>query len=164
MLTSLDAPNFRLVRVDLENPAPENWQELVPESDIPLESFVYAGGYLCLLYHKDAQNVIRVHDSDGAYLRDVPLPAVASLYDWTADWRVPEVFLGVSSYLTPPAVFRYDAATDALEPDMVGGGPARRLARTSRSRSGTPPGTARGSRCSSSTSGTSRSTARTRRC
>jgi prolyl oligopeptidase len=119
VMTSLDAPNFKIVRVDLENPALENWTDLVPESDLPIQSFQYAGGYLFIHYLEDARTVIRVHTSDGAYVRDVPLPAVASLYDWAADWRQTEVFLGVSSYLTPPAVLRYDAATDALAEDMV---------------------------------------------
>ena len=119
MMTSLDAPNFRIAQVDLENPARQNWKTLIAESDLPIQSFLYAGGYLYVLYLKDARAIVRVHSADGAYLGDVPLPAVVSVADWAADWRDPRVFLGVSSYLTPPAVFRYDAATGAFEKDMA---------------------------------------------
>ncbi|MBM3308385.1 MAG: S9 family peptidase [Candidatus Eisenbacteria bacterium] len=120
MMTSLEAPNFRILRVDLENPARLNWQELVPESDLTLQSFLYGGGHLCLLYLKDAHTLVRVHDAaTGAHLRDVPLPEVAAVYDWAGDWRSPEVFFGLSSYLTPPTVLRYDATTGALREDMA---------------------------------------------
>jgi prolyl oligopeptidase len=36
-LTNLDAPRWRLVRIDQSNPQPERWRTVVPESELPLD-------------------------------------------------------------------------------------------------------------------------------
>ncbi len=114
MMTTLDAPNWRMVKVDPANPALDNWAVLVPEGEHALQTFVVAGDHLLVQYLEDATSAIRVFTTDGEYLRDVPLPEVCSLYDWTCDWRRPEILLGLSSYLTPPTSYHYDAHSDAL--------------------------------------------------
>jgi prolyl oligopeptidase len=114
MMTTLDAPNWRILKVDLTDPSQENWVELIPESDDALQTYLVADDHLLLQYLEDARSVIKVFGTDGEYLRDVPLPEVCSVYDWTYDWRYPDVLIGVSSYLMPPTVYHYDVGTAEL--------------------------------------------------
>ena len=114
MMTTLDAPNWRMVKVDPANPARDNWAVLVPESEHALQTFLVAGDRLLVQYLENATSAIKVFTTDGEYLHDVPLPEVCSLYDWTCDWRRPEILLGLSSYLTPPTSYDYDAHSDEL--------------------------------------------------
>ncbi|MFH1865396.1 MAG: prolyl oligopeptidase family serine peptidase [Candidatus Eisenbacteria bacterium] len=114
MMTTLDSPNWRLLKVDLENPSADNWADLVPESEHALQTFLVAGDRLLLQYLEDAKTVIKVFTADGEYLRDVPLPEVCSVYDWTCDWREPEILLGLSSFLIPPTSYHYDVHAEKL--------------------------------------------------
>ena len=113
--TTHEASNRRILKVDLTDPDPERWQELIPEGSHAIQSHLIAGDRLLVHYLEDARSVIKVYTTDGEYLADVPLPKVCSVFDWTCDWRRPEVLVGLSSYLIPPTSYHYDIATNELE-------------------------------------------------
>jgi len=119
LITTLDAPNWRGYKVDLENPERENWVDLLPETENTLVGHMTAGDFLLAHYLVDARSVVKVYTLDGDYLHDVPLPEVTSLYDWTCDWRESEILFGISSYLTPPKAFHYDIESGSLSDFMV---------------------------------------------
>ena len=108
MLTRQGAPNGRLVRVDLTDPRPEKWVELVPEAEHSIESYMYAGGRLVVDYLRNAHEHVVVFDADGGHVADIPLPDMASILDWSGDWERGEIFLNLSSYLLPPTIMRHD--------------------------------------------------------
>nr|MDQ3024508.1 S9 family peptidase [bacterium] len=72
--TDKDAPNGKLVEIDLKNPAPEHWKTVIPESVYPLNGVSYTGGVLFANYLKDARSVVHRYSPDGAYLGGVQLP------------------------------------------------------------------------------------------
>ena len=109
--TNLDAPTYRLYSVDPERPAREAWREIVPPSRTAvLEGVTVAGGTLALSYLEQATSRLRLTDLDGGHLREVPLPALGSLFGVEAEWDGEELFFGVSSYTLPPSVYRADPA------------------------------------------------------
>ena len=114
MMTTMDAPNWRLLKVDLANPSADNWSDLVPESEHALQTFFVAGDRLLVQYLEDAKSAISVFTTDGEYLHAVPLPEVCSVYDWTCDWREPEILIGLSSFLIPPTSYHYDVHADEM--------------------------------------------------
>lgn len=116
LMTTLDAPNWRVVRVDLENPERGAWEELVPESRHALQAIAVAGDRLLAHYLEDAKSVIRVFTRDGSHVGDVPLPGICFVYDWTSDWREPDVLVSLSSFLIPPTSYTYDTRTGTLTP------------------------------------------------
>ena len=61
--TDLKAPKGRLISIDLRNPAPENWKELIPESESKLQSVRYTGHRLVANYLSDAHSDIRIFDT-----------------------------------------------------------------------------------------------------
>ena len=42
------------------------------------EAYFFGGSFVCH-YLRDAHSVLRVHELDGAHVRDIPLPGIASL-------------------------------------------------------------------------------------
>jgi prolyl oligopeptidase len=112
--TSLDSPNGRLLSTDLRNPATENWIELIPEGDHAMQSHAVAGDMIVAHYLEDARSVFRVYTKDGLHLHDVPIPEFSSVFDWSCDWRTPELLLGVNSYLLPPTTYHYDIPSEEL--------------------------------------------------
>ncbi len=79
LLTDYAADRQRLVAVDLDNPARENWQEIIPQADEILLDGHFYGGMLVCHYLRQAHSVLRVHALDGTLVREIPIPGIASL-------------------------------------------------------------------------------------
>jgi prolyl oligopeptidase len=112
--TNWNAPNGRILRVDLTNPARENWQEIITECDAVLEDFSLSGGKLIVTYTRNVSSQIKVYEPDGKYIRDIELPAIGSAraYGW---WDSNEAFLTFRSFHIPPIIYRYDIDKDIKE-------------------------------------------------
>jgi prolyl oligopeptidase len=79
VLTDRGADRGRLVAIDLEDPEPEHWREVVPESDATLLEAHLWGGKLVCHYLRDAHSALRIHGTNGTFERDVPLPVMSSV-------------------------------------------------------------------------------------
>jgi prolyl oligopeptidase len=118
MNTTLDAPNGRIVRVDLEHPE-DGWVDLIPEGEHSIMDFNYVGGRLFVLYLRNACSHVEVFDPDGTRLGEIPLPDLADIFDWSGDWKGEDLFVATSSYLQAPRIMRYHVPTGDLEPYMA---------------------------------------------
>jgi prolyl oligopeptidase len=112
-LTSLDAPNFRLVEVDRRHPEPANWKTLIPEGRFPLGSVNLVGNKFICEYSRDARSVVRIHNLDGSLERDLHLPGVGSVSGFGGRRDATEVFFSYTDMVTPGTIYRYDLATDS---------------------------------------------------
>ena len=103
-----DAPNRRIIAIDLEHVEPDGWKVVVPEQPHPIENAALVGGRLVIHALVDVQSRIQLFALDGTLEADVPLPgpgAVTALYG-RADDR--DLWFTFSSPLAPPTVYRYD--------------------------------------------------------
>lgn len=108
VLTDLNAPNYRLVLIDLKNPSRENWKDVIPESRNKLESVSYVGGKLIATYLKDANSKVSVFDPDGKYLYDIKLPGIGTVYGFGGKPTDKETFYTFTSFTYPPTIYHYD--------------------------------------------------------
>jgi prolyl oligopeptidase len=124
--TDLDAPRGRLCQAPLS--APTRWRTLIAEGADTLQSVTGVGGRLYAVYSRAASHRLRVYTADGSYLREVTLPALGSVNTNTGggtvsgvagSWHGTDVWVHFESFLRPPAVYRYDYATDELAPYHV---------------------------------------------
>lgn len=116
MITDYNAPNKRIVKVDLKNPAEANWKELVPErKDAVLSGFGLAKGIITLDYDKDASTQLSLVDYAGKPLGNLKLPGIGSGGVSVEDDRT-EAFLSFTSFNYPPTIFRLDLTTPNAEP------------------------------------------------
>ena len=111
MLTTRNAPNQKLVLVDMLNSEEENWETVIPESKNVLKSVSYTGGKLLVNYLQDAASHIFVYDIDGKLETEIELPALGTIPDFDGRKDDTEIFYTFSSFTYPPTIFRYDLNT-----------------------------------------------------
>jgi prolyl oligopeptidase len=124
--TDLDAPRGRLCVAPLT--APTEWRTLIPENSDTLLTVTGIGGRLYAVYSHKASHRVRIHAEDGAYLRDLALPALGSvnrtegggiISGISGSWSGDDVWVDFTSYVQPPSVYRYDYEADRLTPYHV---------------------------------------------
>ena len=106
--TNRDAPNYRVVTANANNPGPENWTNLIPESEQTLTGASTAGGYLFLNYLKDAKSSIKQMTLQGDSVRSVELPGIGSAGGFSGESNDEELFYSFTSYTYPNTIFRFD--------------------------------------------------------
>jgi prolyl oligopeptidase len=108
LVTDKDAPNSRLVAIDLAKPEPENWTDLLPEQKQPLQSVSYLSGSFIASYMTDAHDEVRLFDREGKALGKVDVPPLSSTGGFGGRQDDTQTFYAVSSYTSPGALYRYD--------------------------------------------------------
>ncbi|MBW4679440.1 MAG: prolyl oligopeptidase family serine peptidase [Microcoleus vaginatus WJT46-NPBG5] len=106
--TDLDASRGRVIAIDINKPAKENWQEIIPQSDDVLEGVGLLNNQFVADYLKDAQTVIKIFNLDGAFVREVELPGIGSAGGFDGKRYDTETFYSFTSYTTPATIYRYD--------------------------------------------------------
>ncbi len=106
IFTNLNAPNYKVITVDASNPGPENWKDLIPETDNVL-SISTAGGKIFANYLKDATSLVLQYDMDGNLERTVTLPGVGSANGFYAKKSEKVLYYTFTSYIYPPTIFKY---------------------------------------------------------
>lgn len=105
--TNYKAANNRLVKVDLKNPARENWKDVIPETENVL-SISTGGGYLFANYLKDAVSAVIQYDYTGKKIRQIELPGVGTASGFSGKKKEKEIYFGFSNYITPSSSYKFD--------------------------------------------------------
>jgi len=108
--TTWKAPRGRILRVDLRDPAPERWQEVVPEGLGVIEDFALAGGRLCVNVLESVTSRVRVYGADGKPRGEIAFPTPGTVGSLSGRWASSEAFFTFESFVTPRAIYRYDVA------------------------------------------------------
>ncbi|MCP2259732.1 prolyl oligopeptidase [Streptoalloteichus tenebrarius] len=131
LMTTLDAPRWRLCVADPATPGPEHWTELVAEEpDSVLDAVRWlpgtpdTGPRLAVLRTRHAVAEVHLHDPvSGERTETVALPGTGSLtglttVDDATDHSADVLWLGWTDFLTPPCVHRHrlgDEGTELVE-------------------------------------------------
>jgi prolyl oligopeptidase len=109
--TDIDAPNYRLVSINIKNPAKNNWVDIIPQSNQLLETVSTGGGKLFASYLKDATTAVFQIDYDGKNKKEINLPAPGTAGGF-GGYKTDELsFYSFSSFNYPPTIFKYDIKT-----------------------------------------------------
>ncbi len=110
--TNWKAPKWRIMEVDLKNPAAmDKWREVVPEGDDALEGFSLVGGKLAVRTSHDVVPHLKLLDTNGKLVREVPVPTLGSISGLGGHWDSNEAFYSFNSYHIPQTIYRYDVVT-----------------------------------------------------
>ena len=112
--TDLDAPNGRVLQIDLFEADRERWVEAVPERDVVLEGGSVVGGHLVLEYLRDAHSEVRVHGLDGALVRTQELPGLGSVSGLGGRNDDTVTAFYYTSFTTPTEVWELEVATGSM--------------------------------------------------
>jgi prolyl oligopeptidase len=115
LMTDIEAPNNRVVLVDTQHPAQENWQVLIPEKPEVLVSASIVGGKVFASYLKDASTHIYQYDLAGNLEKEIPLPALGTAGGFGGKKEDTLVFYTFTSFTYPPTIYKYDIPTGTSE-------------------------------------------------
>jgi len=103
-----DAPNRKLIAVDVNNPASAMWKTIVPERKETLESVSAIGGRIVAQYLVDVQSRLLLFDLDGSPQGEVALPGAGTVFTISGRQDTPDIWYNFTSPLTPTSVFVYN--------------------------------------------------------
>jgi prolyl oligopeptidase len=117
LVTDYDADLRRLVAIDLDRPGLAKSAEVIPEAADTLLAARFCGGRLVCHYLRHAQSELRVHALDGMYIRDIPVPGIASLEAPLGDSGIEGrpgsdlLHFKITSFTEPGALWAHDLGT-----------------------------------------------------
>ncbi|EOB4961466.1 TPA: prolyl oligopeptidase family serine peptidase [Vibrio vulnificus] len=104
LYTNLDAPNGKVVSVDIES---GQWGDLIAEQDQPLE-VVAAGGYLFATYMVDVLSKVVQYSYQGEKVREITLPGEGTATGLEGKKSQTTLYYTFTNYVTPPTIFSLD--------------------------------------------------------
>jgi prolyl oligopeptidase len=111
--SNLAAQTYGLYAAECRHPARGLWRELIaPRAEAVLDGVLITRRRLALSYLERASSRLRLAELDGSGMKDLPLPAIGSLFGWGGEADGEELFYAFSSYTVPPSVYRIDLTGD----------------------------------------------------
>ena len=110
LVTNRNAPNKKVVTVDASSPGPENWKDLIEETQNVLRASK-GGGYIFANYMENAVSAIKQYSYDGTLVREVVLPGVGSAGGFGAKKQDTSLFYSFTNYLTPGSIYSYEISS-----------------------------------------------------
>ena len=106
--TDYQAPQNRLIAVDIQDPTPAQWEEIISEGKDKLEFVDFVGGrFICTTLHHAAYQV-HFFKTDGTLDGDLPLPGPGTVLGFGGRSDDPETFFTFSDFTTPGTVYHFD--------------------------------------------------------
>ncbi|KQO34415.1 prolyl endopeptidase [Flavobacterium sp. Leaf82] len=105
--TDLNAPNKRVITVDVSNPKPENWKDFIKETQNILSPST-GGGYFFANYTKDAVSFVQQYDYNGKLVREIKLPAVGTAGGFGAKKNEKTLYYSFTNYTTPGTIYSFE--------------------------------------------------------
>ncbi|MGM0635753.1 MAG: prolyl oligopeptidase family serine peptidase [Bacteroidota bacterium] len=105
--TNLDAPNNRVVKVNANNPSPENWEDFIPETENVLSAST-GGSHFFGTYMVDAISKVKHFDENGELIKEVDLPGIGSVSGFGSRKEEQTIYYSFTNYTTPSSIYKYD--------------------------------------------------------
>ena len=112
--TDLNAPNKRVVTVNVSNPKPENWKNFIAETENILSPST-GGGYFFANYTKDAVSLVQQYDYSGKLIREIKLPAVGTAGGFAGKKKDKLLYYSFTNYTTPGSIFSFEPKSGKSE-------------------------------------------------
>ncbi|ADW70695.1 prolyl oligopeptidase family serine peptidase [Granulicella tundricola] len=108
-----DAPNSKIVEVDLEHPERAAWKTVVAEGKEPIDGVSMVHDELVLSYLEDAKTRVEMRGLDGHVIRQVALPGIGVAHVGGGRAKDTDVFFVFTNYVTPGTVYKLDLKSGA---------------------------------------------------
>jgi prolyl oligopeptidase len=105
-----EAPNRRIIAVDLQNPASGGWKTIVPERRDAIEGAEVIGGRIVAQYLVDVQSKLLLFGLDGTPQGEIALPGAGTVGVVQGREDAPDIWYSFSSPLMPSTVYVFDPA------------------------------------------------------
>jgi len=114
-LTNYKSPNSRLVSIDINDPVPEKWQDVLPQSKTdPLKDVFVWRNKIFATYSHDSGQVLKVFDLAGKHLHDAPIPPLSTFTIGQARTDDPTAMIAYSNFQEDNNIYKYDSDANTL--------------------------------------------------
>jgi prolyl oligopeptidase len=114
--TDFLAPNFRIVRIEIESPDPALWQDVVPESPHRIQQFAVAGDQVFVTRVDRFTTQLDAFSPFGDGNNDAVKSIFGSIDLLNCNMNSDGLFYGETSMTEPSSVHRYDTVTKTSFP------------------------------------------------
>ena len=105
--TDLNAPNKRIVTVNINQAKPENWKDLIAETEQVL-TVSTGGGSIFAKYMKDAVSVVKQYDYSGKLVREIKLPGLGTAGGFGGKKEEKTLYYSFTNYITPGTIYTFE--------------------------------------------------------
>ena len=98
---------------DALSPDVNDWDVIIPETTDNLDGVAATKSMLIAEYLHNVASLVRLHDLDGTYLRDLDIPPHSSLSSLQTRRVEDDFYYGYISYLASQTIYHYDASSHA---------------------------------------------------
>lgn len=112
--TDKDAPNMRLVKTTIANPAPETWEDVIPQTENVL-GISSGGGYFFATYMIDAIDQVKQFDKTGKLIREITLPGKGNISGFGGKEKEKDLYYSFSNYITPATTYKFNVDSGKSE-------------------------------------------------
>ena len=107
LMTDFNAPNKKIVSVDINNPSQSNWEDFIPENEFVLSPSI-SGGYFFTNYMIDAISKVFQYDYKGKLIREIKLPGIGRASGFSGKKDQKDLYFNFSNYYTPGTIYKYN--------------------------------------------------------
>jgi prolyl oligopeptidase len=115
VLTDYKAPNYQVIKVDIKNPQPGRWTNIVPEGKDVISDITIVGGKLFATGLHDVVTETRIFTLDGKPAGNIEYPTLGAATGLYGREDAREGFYSFESFTIPPTIYRYDITTRNTE-------------------------------------------------
>ncbi len=113
VITNDGAPHWKLMATLVEKALagiPE-WTDFIPEGSDVIESFKFIGDKVFVVHAHNVQSVVNEYTLDGELVRNITLPSIGSVSNFSGESEGNEFFYSFTSFVYPLVIFRLDIQT-----------------------------------------------------
>jgi prolyl oligopeptidase len=107
--TNYKAPRYRLVKVSLNNPSQDNWEDVLAQQNDLLEGVSFCGNKLISNYLKNVSSKLFLHDISGKVEKEIMLPGICKVNAVNSTREDNFALYSVVSFTSPEEIYFYDA-------------------------------------------------------
>lgn len=85
VLTNHGAPNYKLIKINMNNPHGEKWKDILPERESLLENVSFCNGKILASYLEQVSSHLYVYTLDGGREKEIVLPPMCKLNELHAE-------------------------------------------------------------------------------
>jgi len=115
VLTNWNAPNGKLIRIDLENPDRDAWEEIVPESEAVLTSHALAGGKVFARYLDRVVSSVKIFEPSGEPAGEIAFESLGNVSQVGGRWNDDTAFFTFRSIHVPVTGYVYSVSGGTRE-------------------------------------------------
>ncbi|MHA3773418.1 prolyl oligopeptidase family serine peptidase [Verrucomicrobiota bacterium sgz303538] len=113
--TDLNAPRGKVVAINIEKPARDQWSTIIPEAPEPLKSVSLVNERFLCSYLKDARAAVKVYEHQGdapaKFNTELKLPGIGSASGFAGKREDKETFFFFTSYTVPGNIYRLNLSS-----------------------------------------------------